>query len=252
MAETKGKQESLSLIQKLAKIREISDVVKKDKRGYNYSYADITNILASITAGMKKWGVSLIPLIVPQTAQSEQLISVNTKVDKSGKAYDNTTTEMLVSADMIFKWVNDDNTQDFIEVPWFVIGAQSDPSQAFGSGITYCTRYFLTSYFQIAQTDTDVDAYRSKQKEAEETEDRAIAEQIVRDFDLYIKGFLADNPEHADKAKRFISRYVKNSNYLSIKNPEIASKLSEEFKTKFETKIKKDETKENLKKGDKK
>ena len=34
--------ETLNLIQKLAKIRAISDVVAKEKRGYNYSYADIT------------------------------------------------------------------------------------------------------------------------------------------------------------------------------------------------------------------
>lgn len=38
--------ETLNLMQKLAKIRAISDVVAKEKRGYNYSYADITSILA--------------------------------------------------------------------------------------------------------------------------------------------------------------------------------------------------------------
>ena len=64
--------ETLNLIQKLAKIRAISDVVAKEKRGYNYSYADITTILAKITAGMKKYGVSLIPQIVPGTANVEQ------------------------------------------------------------------------------------------------------------------------------------------------------------------------------------
>ena len=40
--------ETLNLMQKLAKIRAISDVVAKEKRGYNYSYADITSILAKI------------------------------------------------------------------------------------------------------------------------------------------------------------------------------------------------------------
>ena len=50
-------EEKLNLIQKLAKIRSIADVVSKDKKGYNYTYADITSILAKITAGMKKYGV---------------------------------------------------------------------------------------------------------------------------------------------------------------------------------------------------
>lgn len=91
MADTK-----LNLVQKLAKIRAISDVVSKEKRGYNYSYADITTILANITAGMKKYGVSLIPSIVPGTSEVVQNVVVNTKFDKTGKAYDNTVTEMLV------------------------------------------------------------------------------------------------------------------------------------------------------------
>ena len=132
MADTK-----LNLVQKLAKIRAISDVVSKEKRGYNYSYADITTILANITAGMKKHGVSLIPSIVPGTSEVVQNVVVNTKFDKTGKAYDNTVTEMLVKADMVFKWVNDEDPNDTIEVPWFVTGSQTDPSQALGSGLTY-------------------------------------------------------------------------------------------------------------------
>ena len=94
--------ETLNLIQKLAKIRAISDVVAKEKRGYNYSYADITTILAKITAGMKKYGVSLIPQIVPGTANVEQSVSSTTKFTKTGEAYEAKTTEMLVTADMIF------------------------------------------------------------------------------------------------------------------------------------------------------
>lgn len=171
--------EQLNLVQKLAKIRAISDVVSKEKRGYNYTYADITTILANITAGMKKYGVSLIPSVVPGTAEVSQNVVTNTKFDKTGKAYDSTATEMLVKAEMVFKWVNDENPEEFIEVPWFVTGSQTDPSQAFGSGLTYCTRYFLCNYFQIAQSDSDVDTYRSKQKAAEESEEKASSFKIT-------------------------------------------------------------------------
>lgn len=226
-------EEQLNLIQKLAKIRAISDVVSKEKRGYNYSYADITSILAKITTGMKKYGVSLIPQIVPGTANVEQNVVTNTKFDKTGKAYDNTVTEMLVSADMVFKWVNDENPDECIEVPWFVAGSQSDPSQALGSGLTYCTRYFLCNYFQIAQADSDVDTYRSKQKEAEVSEDKAIAEEIVAKFDSMLKAYLADNPEKADEVKKFISKYAKNANYFAIKEPNLAAKLLNDFQTTY-------------------
>lgn len=226
-------EETLNLYQKLAKIRKIADVVAKGKRGYNYSYADITEILAKITAGMEKYGVSLIPEIVPGTSEVEQNVTVNTKVDKQGNHYDSTTTEMVFKADMLFTWVNDENPHERIQVPWVVTGAQGDPSQAFGSGMTYCTRYFMTNYFQIAQVDNDVDAYRSKQKEAEKSEERAIASEIIGRFDERLKVFLTENSDKVDEVKKFIGKYVKNANYLSIKEPEVAQKLVEDFENKY-------------------
>lgn len=225
--------EKLNLIQKLAKIRAISDVAQKNKKGYNYSYTDITAILANVTAGMKKYGVSLIPSIVPETADVEQNVVVNTKFDKTGKAYDQTVTEMIFKADMVFKWVDDENPLDCIEVPWFVTGSQSDPSQALGSGLTYCTRYFLTSYFQIAQPETDPDSYRNKQKAAEESEDKAIAEQIIQNFDIVVKQFLSDNSDKSEEVKKFISKYAKGGNYYLIKEPALAAKLLDDFKAKY-------------------
>lgn len=226
-------EEKLNLIQKLAKIRAMSDVVSKEKRGYNYTYADITTILANITAGMKKYGVSLIPSIVMGSASVEQITLENTKFTKTGEAYVNKTTEMLVSAQMIFRWVNDDDKDEFIDVPWFIVGSQTDPSQAFGSGLTYCTRYFLTNYFQIAQSDTDVDTYRSKQKIAEASENKALADAIIAEFDKTLKMFLADNQDKSEEIKKFISRYAKNANYLAIKEPALASKLLSDFRNTF-------------------
>lgn len=226
-------EQKMNLVQKLAKIRAMSDVVVKSKKGYNYSYSDISDILANITAGMKKYGVSLIPGIVPNTAEVSQNIVVNTKVSKDGKAYDQSTTEMLVRADMVFTWVNDENPEDRIDVPWFVTGSQPDPSQAFGSGLTYCTRYFLTSYFNIAQTSADVDAYRSKQKSASDKEDKMIAGEIIGLFDTKIKAFLAANPARKTEALDFVKRYVKDANYFTITDPTIASSLMGDFEEKF-------------------
>lgn len=84
-------QENLNLIQKLAKIRAMSDAVAKSKRGYNYSYEDITEILANVTAGMKRYGVSLIPTVTPGTSQVSQNVIRKTKVDKTGKPYETVT-----------------------------------------------------------------------------------------------------------------------------------------------------------------
>lgn len=231
----------LNLYQKLAKIRALSDVVKKEKSGYGYKYADITTILANITAGMKKYNVSLISEIVPGTMEVSQNVVTNTKFDKQGNSRTTTTTEMLVKAEMTFTWVNDENPEEKIVVPWVVTGSQSDPSQALGSGLTYCTRYFLTSYFQIAQADNDVDTYRSKQKAAEASEDRQIAESIINKFDEELKIFLSDHADKKDDLAKFVKKFVKDGNYFNIKEPFLASKLLKDFEATFITEGKKNE-----------
>lgn len=225
--------EKLNLVQKLAKIRSMSDVAKKTKEGFNYSYIDITEILASVKAGMKKYGVSLVPKIVPESAKAEKIEFTNTKFTKTGTQYEAKTAEMLFSADMLWVWVNDDNPKEYIEVPWFATGSMSDPAQAMGAALTYSERQFLTLYFQIAQMDTDVDAYRSKQKEAEVAEAKAIAEGIISQFDILVRKFMADNPDKSEEVSAFIARYAKKSNYFSIKEPSLAAKLMEDFKNKF-------------------
>ncbi len=225
--------QKLNLYQKLAKIRAMSDAVKKSKKGYNYTYSDITEILANVTGGMKKYGVSLIPSIMPDTASVTPNVMVNTKTDKTGKVYDSTTTEMVFTADMIYTWVNDDSPDEEIEVTWFATGSMTDCAQAMGAGLTYTTRQFLTAYFQIAQSDNDVDAYRKKQKEAEDSEDRAIAEAIINEFDSILKQFLADNEDKKDEVKKFISKYVKGGNYFAIKEPVLAGKLLNDFKENY-------------------
>lgn len=226
-------EKTLNIYQRLAKIRAIADAVKKTKAGHNYTYADISDILAKITAGMAKYEVSLIPSIVPGTTEISQVVAVNTKLDRQGNSYDKTTTEMLVKADMTFRWVSNDNPTEFVDVPWTLTGSQADPSQAFGSGLTYCTRYFLSNYFQIAQVDSDVDAYRSKQKEAEESEDRAIAAQIIEEFDKVFKPYYAEHQDKSAELKKFLGKYVKSLDYFKIKEPALAAKLLEDFKNTY-------------------
>lgn len=221
--------QKMNLYQKLAKIRALSDVVKKEKSGYGYKYVDITAILAQITAGMKKYGVSLIPSIVPSTSNVSQNVMTNTKLDKTGKEHTTVTTEMLVSAEMTFTWVNDEKPEETIVVPWLLLGAMSDVSQSFGSACSYGLRQFLTTYFQIAQTDYDIDAFRSKQKEAEAAEETAIAQAIVENIDAAVKEYIGSDKTKGEDIKKFMKNYVKDSNYLKIKDPTLAAKVLEDF-----------------------
>lgn len=230
MAET---TEQLNLIQKLAKIRAMTEAIQKNRDGYNYKYVDSVEILARVTAGMKKYGISLIPSIAPGTTTVKQNVTRTVKMNKHGQPVETVATEMLFSADMVFTWVDDNNPEDKIEVPWVLVGAQSDPSQAAGSALSYMTRYFMLNYFQIATPENDVDAYRSKQKAAEVAEEKAVAESIIAQFDEILKPYLADNPKKKDEIQKFISRYAKNANYFAIKEPNLAAKLMNDFKNTY-------------------
>lgn len=224
----------MNLYQKLAKIRSIADAVKKDRSGYNYKYSDLEEILPKVTAGMNKYGVSLLPSVVPGTKRVYTQETRTTKFTKDGKPYEAVTTEWVFDADFVFTWVNDDNPEERINVDWNIVGAQSDPSQAFGSGLTYCTRYFLKTYFQIGETESDPDTYRSKQKAAEESENKKIAKEIIDSFDTKLKVFLTEcDADKKAEVQAFIGKYVKGSEYRKITDPAIAAKLLSDFESKY-------------------
>lgn len=154
---------SLNLYQKLAAIRRSVCVLQKNKSGYGYKYVSEDEVLAKVTAGMDKYHLSLIPKILTGTTS----VVPYQYIDKKGKQ----ASELIVSADMAFRWVDNDNPEDFLEVPWFVVGQQADAAQAFGAGLTYTNRYFLLKYFQLATVEDDPDNYRQKKKEAEDAGD---------------------------------------------------------------------------------
>jgi hypothetical protein len=85
-----------------------------------------------------------------------------------------------VSADTVYTWVNTDNPDEKIEVPWLIIGQMEDASQAFGAANTYCNRYFLMKSLQLATTEADPDEYRGKQQMAGDYE-RNKQEQLAKE-----------------------------------------------------------------------
>ena len=110
--------------------------------------------------------------------------------------------------------------------------SMSDASQSLGAAMTYTMRQFLTTYFQIAQSDNDVDAYRSKQKEAEEAENKAIADSITDQIVSLVSAHLENYAEDRDKILAVIKKYAKDKGKASpnpklIHDPEAASKLLE-------------------------
>lgn len=229
-----AEEKHLNLYQKLAKIRQAVEVVQKNKEGYGYSYVTDDELLSKITGKMDKLGVSLIPAIVPGTMEVSPYTYQKTKYDSKLKEYrTETVNEILVQADAVYTWVNNEEPSQRIEVPWGLVGQQADASQSFGSGLTYTYRYFLLKYFGVSTVEDDPDSWRSKQREAEEEETRLLAEGIIDEVDKQIKLFVADHPEKRDAVTKLVTRFVKSGNYRQIKEPALATKLAESFTNEF-------------------
>lgn len=223
--------QELNIYQKLAKIRKPVEIIKKNKKGYGYTYVNEEMILSKITGLMEKYGVSLIPNIVHGTASVTPYQISKTKTDKTGKPFEEHTSEVLVNAEMIWRWVNNDDPSDMIEVPWYMVGSQADASQAFGSALTYASRYFLLKYFNVATSDDDPDEYRRRQAEAEAEEDRLVAEKILNGLHEKVLQHIADHPENKEAIKSITKKFAKDengkasANYFIITNSTTAAEL---------------------------
>lgn len=231
--------ETMNIYQKLAKIRKPVEVLQKNKSGYGYKYVTEDVILSKITGLMGKLGVSLVPNITKGTMKVEPYGYTKTKSTKNGDLYEERVNEILVSCDMEWHWVNNENPEDRVVVPWAMVGQQSDASQAFGSGLSYASRYFMLKYFNVATSDDDPDNWRSAQKEAENAEDRAITEKIVEQIHQLVTSYLESHPEDKQAVVALVKKYARtksgraSANYYDIEDPVVASKLLEDVTDKF-------------------
>lgn len=149
----------MNLKQKLIEIRKQVAYLQKDAKAYNYKYVKEDAILFAIKDKMDELGVLLEPHVRNHDLKEFSYLT------KSG----NTVTESIVKGDMVFVWVDADSDETR-EINWALYGQKQDASQALGSGLTYCNRYFLLKYFQIATSEDDPDKLRSKQLEKEDKE----------------------------------------------------------------------------------
>ena len=220
-------EQRLTLYQKLAKIRKPVEVLSKNRTGYNYKYVSDDVILSKLTGLMDKYGVSLVPVVVPQTTTVTFYPHTDVKIDKAGKRTEKVTNDVIVQADLIYRWV-DDETGESVEIPWSLVGQQADVSQAFGSGMTYCRRYFLLHYFAVSTVEDDPDSWRSRQQKAE-------VEETISRIHVLVTSYLALHPKDRAEISEIIHKYAgdvngkPNYNYNSITNAAAADKLLEEL-----------------------
>lgn len=233
MAEKSPAKESaetskLNLYGKLAKIGANVRVLKKDKSGFNYTYVAEEDILARIQGTMQELSVSLIPRIVPDSVEYLPRDTTKTIVLKTGERVENMIYEQVVKGYMTFTWIDNENPNDKVEVPWFFIGQQSDASQAYGSALTYASRYFLLRFFNIATTN-DPDALRAKQKEEDAKRDKEVTAEILAEISKIVNDEIAKDEKNRTRLATMIENIIGTKDYRKVKNSTEAAMLLEEL-----------------------
>ncbi|HLG26514.1 MAG TPA: ERF family protein [Paenisporosarcina sp.] len=138
----------MNLHQKLIEVRKDIGGFTKDKKSFNYEYVSGSQVLAKIQSKMNELGILLIPQI------NEQLFQEHAYKDKHGKD----KLDFIVYGSMSYTWVNADDPEDKIIIPFYYTGQQDDISKAFGSGLTYSERYFIIKFFNLPTDADDPDA----------------------------------------------------------------------------------------------
>ncbi len=181
-------EKKLNIYQKLVEVRKGIEKFEKDTQGYNFTYVSGTQVLRAIKSNLDKLGIIL-----------EQHL-VNPIVEDG-----------LVKSPMKMIWVNADNPKDErIVIDWFMVGKQKDPSQSFGSGLTYAERYFLMKFFNIPTDDDDPDGLgkgkdrdKSQDKSQDKLDERPVTEKQLNFYHIKVKlAKIQDTDKYSDRIKK--------------------------------------------------
>lgn len=147
----------MNIYQKIVEVRKSIEGFSKDKKSYGYEYVSGNQILRGIKGKMDELGLMLIPNLDYDTFKWEKHEYVTSK----GKE----ALDFIVEARMTYIWINAENPEEKIEVPWICVGQQTDDiSKAMGTAMTYNERYFLLKFFGLPTDEDDADNKNVEEK----------------------------------------------------------------------------------------
>ena len=144
--------QAMNVYQKIIEVKKVCGVFTKDASttGFGaYKYVSGSQVLSTIKAKMEEVGLLFVPVNVENRCWST-FDYVNSKGD--------TKTDFIVEGKVTYRFVNAENPDDHLDIPWEFYGQQNDISKAFGSGLTYTERYMLLKTLGIPTDDEDPDA----------------------------------------------------------------------------------------------
>lgn len=152
----------MNIFQKLLEAKKQLPYLKKDKKGFNYTYVTPSQVFAAVNPILNELGIILVMNVIESKSYP---IEISTK--------NGPKTEWKFDMDFVFDWI-DTETAEKLSIPWKASGVNGE-DKGLGSALTYAERYFILKQFNIPTDDDDPDAFQNKHMS---DDDRA---EIARD-----------------------------------------------------------------------
>jgi len=161
-----------NLLQKLLEIRKTTEYMQKTETGnQGAKYVDPAVLLKKIRDKMNVLGVLLFPSILNADVLQ---IDAPTKNNQNAKGF-------LFKADSSYTFIDADNPEDKLNVPWYMTGKHGqDPAMAEGGALTYSERYFLLKFFQIPTSKDDPEFFQHKTREPDPKKEITIGNENLQ------------------------------------------------------------------------
>lgn len=156
----------MNIYEKLIEVRKIVPYLQKNNSGYEFKYVSSSQALGAVRAKMDELGLLLIPNVVEAT-HSELLRRKNAK--------GNDTVELLTELRIEYTWLNCENPEEKITIPWYAQGIDTAGEKGVGKALTYAEKYFILKFFNIATDKDDPDSFQNKN----ETKDAPVKARSV-------------------------------------------------------------------------
>ena len=147
----------MNIYQKLVEVRKAVPYLQKSQQGQQYQYVGSSQVLAAVRKKMDELQLLLIPSITDKTLH----LSAIEQFKDSDKPIKRTIT-YFTELEMKMTWVNAENPDEKIEIPWYAQGVDIAGEKGVGKALTYGEKYFLLKQFNISTDKDDPDAFQDK------------------------------------------------------------------------------------------
>ena len=145
----------MNIYQKLIEVRKAVPFLQKDASGQQYKYNSSSQVIAAVRAKLDEMGLLLITELVNHNLLSETIEYVDKDRPKK-------TTTYFTEVDLLMTWVNAENPEEQIKIPWYAQGVDIAGEKGVGKALTYGEKTFMLKQFNIATDQMDVDAFQQR------------------------------------------------------------------------------------------